>query len=452
MAKLDDIPGALSTINGLPRVDWLRLTQWVLDELPEPEWETALSELTEQWLEQIAETLEGAYEGFESDRFFILTDGGRTYASDLAQTAERALREIFEALPEIAHVDPYRKLACLAFHDSRLYYDYVDHADEVGDLLLPDGGFVPLGREQFAIVAAREGLKEEGLVTEIARCCLFQRVLPLWLEEGVKQLLVEDVLGYHSGADPEDAPANSGDAFRVDLAGQDQHQAFWKDKGLRRFWQGHSFGDEEGGSVMSLELSQVLTANLAGRGRADYRRFIASASPLDGGDLALRDIYGFGLGELAARFLGPGEWDWTPESPTEHFGHALLLTELGRFAEAREHYETAVREEEEPGWLQTLAWFLATCPDDGVRDGKRAVELAKRAGEATEWDAEGSLDTLAAAYAEAGDFDNAIQSARAAIEQFDSEEGKADAAARLALYEEGKPFREDYSPPSREMP
>ena len=56
-----------------------------------------------------------------------------------------------------------------------------------------------------------------------------------------------------------------------------------------------------------------------------------------------------------------------------------------------------------------LAWFRATCPDAKYRDGKQAVELATHACELTGWKAAYELGTLAAAYAEAGDFDAAAK-------------------------------------------
>jgi len=52
-----------------------------------------------------------------------------------------------------------------------------------------------------------------------------------------------------------------------------------------------------------------------------------------------------------------------------------------------------------------LAWFLATCPEDRFRNGMEAVSAAKRACEVSQWKSFGCHDTLAVAYAEAGDFD-----------------------------------------------
>ena len=56
-----------------------------------------------------------------------------------------------------------------------------------------------------------------------------------------------------------------------------------------------------------------------------------------------------------------------------------------------------------------LAWLLATCPDARRRDGKKAVESATRACELREWKEAYPIATLAAAYAEVGNFDKAVE-------------------------------------------
>ena len=58
--------------------------------------------------------------------------------------------------------------------------------------------------------------------------------------------------------------------------------------------------------------------------------------------------------------------------------------------------------------LDELAWLLATYPDSKSRDGAEAVRLAERACDLTERRILALLDTLAAAYAETGDFPRAI--------------------------------------------
>ena len=89
-----------------------------------------------------------------------------------------------------------------------------------------------------------------------------------------------------------------------------------------------------------------------------------------------------------------------------------------------------------------LAWLLATCPNDKYRDGRKAVENATRACELSQWAVPILLDTLAAAYAEAGEFEHAVKWQSKAIEQATSDYDKATMQTRLKLYKAGKPYRE----------
>jgi len=65
--------------------------------------------------------------------------------------------------------------------------------------------------------------------------------------------------------------------------------------------------------------------------------------------------------------------------------------------------------------LNRAAWILATARDDAVRDGLHALALAERAVVLTQRNDEESLDTLAAALAEAGQFDQAVRAGTEAI-------------------------------------
>lgn len=93
--------------------------------------------------------------------------------------------------------------------------------------------------------------------------------------------------------------------------------------------------------------------------------------------------------------------------------------------------------------LNNLAWFLATCPDPKVRDGPSAVAFAEKAVARNEGNAGYVPDTLAAAYAEAGQFTNAVKIQKEAIALLRNKEEKEDYASRLRLYESGSPFRDD---------
>jgi serine/threonine-protein kinase len=92
------------------------------------------------------------------------------------------------------------------------------------------------------------------------------------------------------------------------------------------------------------------------------------------------------------------------------------------------------------GALNERAWVLATSPDPKLRDGAKAKADATRANELTGWKYGPHLDTLAAACAELGDFEAAMQWAQKAIELV-SEAEKPAIRERLDLYRAKKPFR-----------
>ena len=95
-----------------------------------------------------------------------------------------------------------------------------------------------------------------------------------------------------------------------------------------------------------------------------------------------------------------------------------------------------------------LAWFLATCPEAKVRNGKRAVELAKQACELSKWKDAGIIDTLAAAYAEAGEFNEAARWQQKAMDLAEPRLRKG-IAVRLELYKSHKPYRDESKPDSQ---
>jgi tetratricopeptide (TPR) repeat protein len=123
-------------------------------------------------------------------------------------------------------------------------------------------------------------------------------------------------------------------------------------------------------------------------------------------------------------------------------GRGDALLNLGKQAEAVADYDKAIKlKPKDVGILNNLAWVLATSPDDKLRDGKRAVELATQACEATAYKMPHILSTLAAAYAESGDFKTAIQWSTKALE-LSTEEQKKNLAKEMESYRAGKPFRE----------
>jgi len=119
-----------------------------------------------------------------------------------------------------------------------------------------------------------------------------------------------------------------------------------------------------------------------------------------------------------------------------------LYLNVGKHAEAIADFSRALKlNPDDSSLLNNLAWVLATSPEEGLRDGKRAVELATKACELTNYKAPHILSTLAASFAEDGNFETAIKWSQQAVDFNDPEHGEQ-LVKELNSYREGQPWRE----------
>ncbi len=125
-------------------------------------------------------------------------------------------------------------------------------------------------------------------------------------------------------------------------------------------------------------------------------------------------------------------------------GNALV--QKGELREATEHYQAALRSAPDSVLpLNNLAWILSTSPEAALRNGARAVELAKEADRLSQNNNPIFVRTLAAALAEAGQFENAINTAESAA-RLANAQGQPALARQLAedadLYRRKLPLRD----------
>lgn len=147
-------------------------------------------------------------------------------------------------------------------------------------------------------------------------------------------------------------------------------------------------------------------------------------------------------------------------------GDALLS--VGDHTSAIEDYEAAIaamgnlekvdsdeaQRSEAAGIYNNMAWVLATSPVDSVRDGKRALDYADKAAELSDFEEAHILSTLAAAYAENGNFEKAIEWSGKAVELGKAEEHDQieQLENELKSYEDGKPWREQQETEENAVP
>lgn len=176
--------------------------------------------------------------------------------------------------------------------------------------------------------------------------------------------------------------------------------------------------------------------------------------------------------------------DWltvSPFSADPHYGLSLALDEKGDLVSAARHlgYVMMIRPEladaharlrrillsltkapsglealqqlaaeapDSPRLLDELAWLLATHPVSGTRDGVTAIRLAERACVLTDRRIPALLDTLAAAYAEAGKFSNAVSTAEEALTRAGAvgdEDGVTLSDKILSVVRQNQPYRDE---------
>src|SRR5882724_10866996 len=144
------------------------------------------------------------------------------------------------------------------------------------------------------------------------------------------------------------------------------------------------------------------------------------------------------------------EWRTTlslhPNDPGTNANLGNALVQKGLLREAANHYEIAMQSEpDSPLPLNNLAWLMSAGPDDSLRNGVRAVELARNLNRVSKQNNPFFIRTLAAAYAEAGQFDLAIETAQGASELANAQ-GQHSLAIQIQdetdLYRQHLPFRD----------
>lgn len=130
---------------------------------------------------------------------------------------------------------------------------------------------------------------------------------------------------------------------------------------------------------------------------------------------------------------------------------AGALVAKGRYEEAIADYQQGAAQSGPRCQAKGFAWLLATCPDHRFRHGDEAVARATEDCEHTDWKDCDCLDTLAAAYAECGDFTQAVRYEEQALaSHLGSPEMRLAFQTRLSFYQCGIPYRDaqkPFSPP-----
>lgn len=141
-----------------------------------------------------------------------------------------------------------------------------------------------------------------------------------------------------------------------------------------------------------------------------------------------------------------------PDNWIAHRGRGDAYLAIGKHEEAIADFEVALKlAPEHSGILNNFAWVLATTPEDKLRNAERSIELATKACEITKYEESHILSTLAAGYAEKGDFETAIKWSTKAVEAGTGEQ-KEQLSKELESYQQKKAWRESQSTEEKPNP
>ncbi len=182
------------------------------------------------------------------------------------------------------------------------------------------------------------------------------------------------------------------------------------------------------------------------QGIADLNEAIR-LKPEDANAFNWRGIAHKNLGNLEAALADYNRvLEITPNAFGAYLNRALLFKSKGDFASAVANYRLALQFN--PNYANAynnLASLCSTCPDEKFRDGPKALEYANKACELSKWANCLHLFTLGGAYAEVGQFDQAVHWAKKSLELAPKQQpGRVDELRRkLQCFEEGKPWRDE---------
>ncbi len=225
--------------------------------------------------------------------------------------------------------------------------------------------------------------------------------------QGGKQFVAEGIENFKRGIamKPDDADAHGELAKAYQLLGMTQEAAAqWRE--TLKLRPGHPAALKEVGAMF-----------VQARRPADALKFLAAAEAAAPQDIEVKRM--------------------------KALAHALLRQLPAAIAESR---AILALDANDVGALTAVAWFEATSPDKTVRNAKEAIALAQRAAAIQHPPTPHTLDVLAAAYAEAGRFKEAIETAQLAKQAAAAlKDAKLsdEIDGRLKLYRKGKPYRDE---------
>lgn len=291
---LSKIPDAIDVRESLPRPKWDTIANWIESQTEPDSFDEVWTQIARDWLIRLSRSLPNEYALYESPEFLLLAID-ESCGQRVLNRSERARDIILKTLSGVASDEGFGKHVILLFADINSYYDYVtDFYPDEGEFGLSGGMFVNAGYGHFAICPGHFNDYERVIAHELNHALLRHLPLPLWLNEGVTQVM-EDVVTDSS-------------YFSVDREIRQRHLDYWDAETIDMFWSGDSFYSPDDGQELSYHLSQVLFRNLMADYPTAVNDILNNATFVDAGNAAFVDACNESLAERVSQFLGDGPW------------------------------------------------------------------------------------------------------------------------------------------------
>jgi hypothetical protein len=301
-----DISGSLTWEEGLPHPQWDLIATWIESRCPHDGQSAAWVAAGRQWLAELGPALGRGYQASESAHFLALTHQGDAPGGPLLQFAERCRAVLLSVLAGVAQFDVPGKQIIVAVRTADEYYRYITRYFSEGEHGDSAGVHIREGYPHVALRGKELWLLENTVAHELTHASLHHLSMPQWLEEGLAQMFEHDMTGRS--------------LLIVDGEMAGRHKRYWGKRGLDAFWRGEGFSRPGKVQELCYQLAEILVRLLIEESRPRWfgwvrepqQRFFAflrEAGGADCGEAACREHLQFGIGDLAARFLGPGSWE-----------------------------------------------------------------------------------------------------------------------------------------------
>jgi hypothetical protein len=304
----DIAPFLLTDDDSFPYPDWSQVAAAISERVGTADKRAVWTGVARQWLTTAATQVSG-YEVRETKHFLLLLPSDSGFSDMLAADAEYSRQSILELLPGVTRFEPPGKQVVIVFPKLDDYYTYTAafHPDR-GEYGTSTGMFMRgAGYPHTVFYLSTTGHHlTPTLAHELTHEALNHLALPLWLEEGATQCVEQSV--------------TPGGGFHLSAERVRRHKRYWSRYGLGALWWGRGY--HRPGRVQGLcyELSNIFFHLLSeefrpswfglfGNGRRErLLSFFREANELDAGVSAAQEYLGMTLGQLAEKFLGPGDW------------------------------------------------------------------------------------------------------------------------------------------------